>query len=57
MGPKCSDRFKRAKQEEASETWSLKKVETIAAVRGAILSYFGLGFSGSTRPLAIDAGT
>ena len=45
VGPKCGDWFKRSKQAVASGTWSLAKGATIATIRGAILSYFGLGSS------------
>ena len=39
----CGHWFKRAKQAVASETWSLAQGATISTIRGAILSYLGLG--------------
>lgn len=43
IGPKTGDWFKHAKQAAASGRWSLTQGATIATVRAAILSYFGLG--------------
>ena len=39
----CAHWYKRAKQAVASGTWSLAQGATISMIRGAILSYLGLG--------------
>lgn len=39
----CAAWYKRAKQAVASGTWSLAQGATISTIRGAILSYLGLG--------------
>ena len=45
LGQKTGGWFKHAKQAVASGTWSLAKGATIATIKAAILSYFGLGSS------------
>ena len=43
IGDPCGEWFKRAKQAVASGTWSLAEGATVSTIRGAILSYLGLG--------------
>lgn len=39
----CADWYRRAKQAVGSGTWSLAQGATVATIRGALLSYLGLG--------------